>query len=56
LGSHQFEPFPGNSNYTLHTYTLTVSGKSWLQQTAFQLGGTKSMGEVTQAIRNVLEK
>ncbi len=56
LGSHQFESFPGNSNYTLHTYTLTVSGKSWLQQPAFQLGGTKSMGEVTQAIRNVLEK
>jgi hypothetical protein len=56
LGSHQFEPFPGNSNYTLHTYTLMVSGKSWLQQTAFHLGGTKSMGEVTQAIRNVLEK
>jgi hypothetical protein len=56
LGSHQFEPFHGNSNYTLHTYTLTVSGKSWLQQTAFHLGGAKSMGEVTQAIRNVLEK
>ena len=56
LGSHQFEPFPGNSNYTLHTYTLTISGKSWLQQTAFQLGGTKSMGDVIQAIRNVLEK
>jgi len=56
LGSHQFEPFPGNSNYTLHTYTLTVSGKSWLQQTAFHLGGVKSMGDVTQAIRNVLEK
>ncbi|MGA3083200.1 MAG: hypothetical protein ABSE95_00220 [Thermodesulfobacteriota bacterium] len=56
LGSHQFEPFPGNSNYTLHTYTLTVSGKSWLQQTAFHFGGIKSMGDVTQAIRNVLEK
>jgi len=56
LGSHQFEPFPGNSNYTLHTYTLTVSGKSRLQQTAFHLGGAKSLGDVTQAIRNVLEK
>jgi hypothetical protein len=56
LGSHQFEPFPGNSNYTLHTYTLTVSGKSWLQQMAFTLGGTKSMGDVTLAIRSVLDK
>jgi hypothetical protein len=56
LGSHQFEPFPGNSNYTLHTYTLTVSGKSWWQKTAFHLGGTKIMGDVTQAIRKVLEK
>jgi hypothetical protein len=56
LGSHQFEPFPGNTNYTLHTYTVTVSGKSWWQQTAFRLGGTKSMEAVTQAIRNVLEK
>ncbi len=56
LGSHQFEPFPGNSNYTLHTYTLTISGKSWLQRTAFRLGGGKSMGEVTLCIRRVLEK
>ena len=56
LGSHKFEPFPGNSNYTLHTYTLTVSGKSWLQQTALHLGGKKSMEDVTLAIRKVLEK
>jgi hypothetical protein len=56
LGSHQFEPFPENPKYTLHTYTLTVSGKSWLQRTAFRLGGTKSMEDVTLAIRRVLEK
>lgn len=56
MGSHQFEPFPGNSNYTLHTYTLNVSGKSWFQQTAFNLGGTKSMVDVTLAIRNELVK
>ncbi len=56
LGSHQFEPFPGNPNYTLHTYTLTVSGKSWLQRMAFRLGGTKAMEDVTLAIRRVLEK
>jgi hypothetical protein len=56
LGAHQFEPFPGNSNYTLHTYTLTVSGKTWLQQMAFNLGGKKSMGDVTACIRNAVEK
>ncbi len=56
LGAHQFEPYPGNSNYTLHTYTLTISGKSWLQQTALRLGGIKSMGDVTLAIRCALEK
>jgi hypothetical protein len=56
LGSHQFEPFPGNSGHTLHTYTLTVSGISWLQQAAFHLGAGKSMGDVTRAIRNALEK
>jgi hypothetical protein len=56
LGSHQFEPFPGNSHYTLHTYTLTLSGKSWFQQTAFRLGGKKTMADVTQSIRNALEK
>ncbi len=56
LGAQQFEPFPGNSNYTLHTYTLTISGKSWLQQMAFNLGGKKSMGDVTACIRNAVEK
>jgi ribosome-associated toxin RatA of RatAB toxin-antitoxin module len=56
LGSHQFEPFPGNSNYTLHTYTVMLSGKSWLQQTAFRLGGKKNLAEVTLAIRNALER
>ncbi len=56
LGSHQFEPFPGNSNYTLHTYTLTLSGKSWLQQTAFQLGGKKTMAAVTLSIRKAVER
>jgi hypothetical protein len=56
VGSHQFEPYSGNPNYTLHIYTLMISGKSWLQQTAFHLGGTKAMGEVTLAIRKVLEK
>jgi hypothetical protein len=56
LGSHQFEPFPANPWYTLHTYTVTVSGKNWLQQAAFHLGAGASMGDVTRAIRNALEK
>jgi hypothetical protein len=56
MGSHEFEPFPGNPHYTLHTYTLMLSGKSHLQQAAFHLGGTKSMEDVTLAIRRVLEK
>jgi hypothetical protein len=56
LGAHQFEPFPGNANYTLHTYTLTLAGKTWLQRMAFNLGGKKSMEEVTLCIRNAVEK
>jgi hypothetical protein len=56
IGSHQFEPFPGNSDYTLHTYTLTISGKTWLQQMAFKLGGKQSMGDVTTCIREAVER
>ena len=56
IGSHQFEPFPGNPDYTLHTYTLTISGKTWLQQMAFKLGGKQSMGEVTACIREAAER
>jgi hypothetical protein len=56
VGSHLFEPFPGNPDFTLHIYTLMISGKSWLQRAAFHWGGTKSMGEVTLAIRKILEK
>ena len=54
LGSHQFEPYPGNPNYTLHTYTVNLTGKNWLQQVAFRLGGRKAMQEVTQGIRKAL--
>ena len=54
LGSHQFQPYPGNPNYTLHTYTVTVAGKNWLQQAGIRLGARKTMQEVTQAIRKVL--
>jgi len=38
------------------TFTLTVPGINWLQQAAFNLGAGKSMGDVTRAIRNALEK
>ncbi len=44
LGSHQFEPYPGNPSYTLHTYTLNLAGKNWLQQAAFRLGGPENDG------------
>ena len=54
LGSHQFEPYPGNPNYTLHTYTVNLAGKNWLQQAAFRLGGRKTMQAVTQGIRKAL--
>ena len=54
LGSHQFEPYPGNPNYTLHTYTVNLAGKYWLQQAAFRLGGQKTMEDVTQGIRKAL--
>ena len=54
LGSHQFEPYPGNPNYTLHTYTVNLAGKNWLQQVAFRVGGQKTMQEVTQRIRRAL--
>ena len=54
LGSHQFEPYPGNPNYTLHTYTVNLAGKNWLQQVAFRLLSRKAMQEVTQRIRKAL--
>lgn len=56
IGAHQFEPFPEHADYTLHTYTLTISGKNWWQQLAFKVGGKQSMGDVTASIRNAVEK
>ncbi|HMK66038.1 MAG TPA: hypothetical protein VK564_09605 [Thermodesulfobacteriota bacterium] len=56
IGAHQFEPFSGNTDYTLHTYTLMISGKNWWQQLAFKIGGKQSMGDVTASIRNAVEK
>jgi hypothetical protein len=54
LGSHQFEPYSENPTYTLHTYTVNLTGKNWLQRVAIRLGGAKKMQEVTQAIRKAL--
>lgn len=54
LGSHQFEPYPGNPTYTLHTYTVNIMVRNWLQRVAIQLGGPQKMQEVTQAIRKAL--
>ncbi len=54
LGSHQFEPYPGNPNYTLHTYTVILGTKNWLQQVAIRLGSRKTMPGVTQGIRKAL--
>jgi len=54
LGSHQFEPYPENPTYTLHTYTVNLMGKNWLQGVAILLGAQTKMQGVTQAIRKAL--
>ncbi len=57
IGSSQFEPYKGNPNRTLHTYTLEIEGKSWTQCLGLRLGGGSSMRDVTKAIRKaVIEK
>lgn len=55
LGSHLFEPYKGNPNKTLHTYTLKLEGKSWAQRTALSVGGGSSMREVTERVRKSSE-
>jgi len=56
VGSHQFEPYPENPEWTLHTYTLKVGGKHWFQKIAFDWGGTRSMREVIQCLRKAVRK
>jgi hypothetical protein len=56
IGSHQFEPYPGNPNWTLHTYTLKVGGKHWFQRAALEWGGIRSLREVVQCLRQAGEK
>ncbi len=57
IGSSQFEPYKGNPNRTLHTYTLKIEGKRWTQGFGLRMGGGCSMRDVTKAIRRaVIEK
>ena len=54
IGSSQFEPYKGNPNRTLHTYTLKIKGKSWTQRFGLRVGGESSMRDVTKAIRKAV--
>jgi hypothetical protein len=56
IGSHQFEPYPENPDWTLHTYTVKVGGKHWFQRAALDWGGTRSLREVVQCLRQAGEK
>ncbi|MFM7204681.1 MAG: SRPBCC family protein [Myxococcota bacterium] len=56
IGSHLFEPYKGDPKRTLHTYTLKLVGKSWMQRTALNVGGGSSMREVTERTRKAAEK
>jgi hypothetical protein len=54
LGSHRFEPYPGNPKYTLHTYTVIIATKKWSQRVGLRWGTGKVMPRVTQEIRKAL--
>ncbi len=54
IGSSQFEPFKGNPNRTLYTYTLKIKGKSWTQCCGLRVGCGSSMRDVTKAIRQAV--
>jgi hypothetical protein len=56
IGSSQFEPYKGNPNRTLHTYTLKIEGKSWMQCLGLRIGCGSSMRDVTKAIRKAVIK
>ena len=57
IGSSRFEPYKGNLNRTLYTYTLKIKGKSWTQCCGLKVGCGSSMRDVTKAIRKaVIEK
>ncbi len=54
IGSSQFEPYKGNPNRTLYTYTLKIKGKSWTQCCGLRVGCGSSMRDVTKAIRKAV--
>jgi len=56
IGSSQFEPYKGNPNRTLHTYTLKIEGKSWTQCLGLRIECGSSMRDVTKAIRKAVIK
>jgi hypothetical protein len=56
VGSHLFEPYNGNPNKTLHTYTLNLVGKTFVQRMGLKVGGGSSMRDVTSRIRTSAEK
>jgi hypothetical protein len=56
IGSHRFEPYEGNPNRTIHTYTLKLKGKKWVQRIGLRVGCGNSMREVTESIRNAVMK
>ncbi len=56
IGSGQFEPYKGNPNRTLHTYTLKIKPKSWSQSFGLCVGGGSSMQDVTKAVRKAVAR
>jgi hypothetical protein len=56
IGSHRFEPFKGNRERTVHTYSLRIRGKSWVQCFGMQVGCGNSMREVTESIREAVRR
>jgi hypothetical protein len=55
VGSHLFEPYHGNPNTTLHTYTLHLVGKTFVQRMGLKVGGGSAMREVIRRIRTSAE-
>ncbi len=56
IGSGIFEPYKGNPNRTLHTYTLKIKPKSCIQCVGLCFGCGSSMRDVTKTIRSALMK
>ena len=54
IGSHQFEPYKGNPSRTMHTYTLKIKVKSWVQGVGLRVGSGSSMRSVTRSIREAV--